>query len=144
MPATTGTHVFSTTLQVDWTGGVSYGSIAEVFRISGPGFKVGSSNMTNLNSPNAAKEKKPGFIDAGEVSIGVTWTKAVYNSAVGALRKTLNWKLIFPLVGAEVTASSVTFSGHLTGIPLEVPDDDRISHTITIDVTGLPVFTPGS
>ena len=144
MAASTGVHVFSTTLQVDWTGGVSYGSIAEVFRISGPNIKVSTTMLTNLNSPSAAREKTPGFIDGGECTFSITWTKAVINQAVGALRKKLNWKLIFPLVGAEVTASNWTFTGHLTALGNDVPEDDRIVCPLTVDITGLPVFTPGS
>ncbi len=79
------------------------------------------------------------------MTIKCTWTKAQYAVFLTNIRKALmTFKLTFPLVGAEVTASNLTFAGHISKLPLAVPEDDRITNDVTFDVSGVPVFTAGT
>lgn len=145
MPNSVGTHSYSTLLSIDPNGGTSYVAIGEVFKLALPGIKVGATEVTNLNSPGAAKEFRAGLIDGGDFTASITWTQGVYNSLLSWLRKSLmSWKITFPLVGSQVTAATVTGAGHITELPGEVPEDDRITNDLTIKVSGVVTLTLGS
>lgn len=145
MANSTATHSYSTTLGLDPTGGSSFVAVAEVTHISGPGYKVTSVDRTNLNSPSRAREFVSGFIDAGQATFTCRWTKAEYAILLSHLGTNLmNWKLTFPLVGAEVTASNIAWFGHIEELGTEVPEDDVINNDVTVKISGLPVFVAGS
>lgn len=145
MAASTGTHSYSTTFNVDPTGGSTFAAWAEVTEINGPGIKVGSTELTNLNSPNAAKEKTPGLIDAGQLTLKCNFTKVQYALMLTNLRtKGMALKITFPLVGAEITASTLTGTGFIAELGIAIPEDDRITNDVTIEWSGLPVFTAGT
>jgi hypothetical protein len=141
----TGTHSVTTTFAVDPTGGTAYATIAEVIEITGPGMNVQKTKFTNLGSPNATEEYKPGLIDPDVLTMKLNWTKAQYSTWLGQLRTPgMAWKITFPLVGAEITASTLTGKGFLTKLGLAIPDNDRITNDVEFAITGSPVFTAGS
>ena len=141
----TGTHSYGTKFSIDSTGGTSYVDLAEVLEVTGPDMNVAKTKFTNLGSPNAAEEYKPGLIDPGMLTMKLNWTKAAYSTWMPLLRTAgMSWKITFPLVGAEVTASTLTGKGFITKFGLTVPDNDRITQDVELAVTGFPVFTSGS
>jgi len=145
MANSTGVHSYSTAFAVDPAGGTTFVAQAEVKELSFPGIKISSSDRTNLSSPSAFREFVPGLGDAGEITLKLNWTKAQYNLFVSNVRKSLmGWKITFPLVGSEITASTLTGNGHWTDIGGPFPEDDIITNEVTLKVSGLPVFTQGS
>ena len=145
MANSTGTHSYGTTLGLDPAGGTSYTTVAEVIEINGEGVEVSRTKMSNLTSPNAYHEKRPGFADAGQVTFKCTWTKAQYSTFLTNIRTALMaWKVTFPLVGAESVPSTWACAGHLSKLGFAVPEDDRITNDVTVDVSGKPTFTSGT
>ena len=144
MAASTATHSYSSTIGIDATGGVTYVTAAEVREINGPGLKVTMSDRSHLVSDSAAKEKTAGFIDQGSITLKLNFTKAQYALFLTMLRKPLGIKITLPLVGGEVTASSIAGKGLLSELGQAIPEDDTITNDVTLEATGLWVFTPGS
>lgn len=145
MANSTGTHSFGTTLGMDPAGGSSYTTVVEVRKIDRSSLKVTSSSMFNLSSPSAHEEKRPGKADAGQMTLTLTWTKTQYATFLTNVRKALmTFKITYPLVGAEVTASTETFAGHIGEFGVAVPEDDAITVDVTIEISGVITFTPGT
>lgn len=145
MPNSTGTHSYGTALGLDTSGGSSYVSVAEVKKIDRSSLKVTTSSMFNLLSPSAHEEKRPGKADAGQLSLTLNFTKAQYATFLTNVRKALmSWKITYPLVGSEVTASNETFAGHIGELGVAVPEDDTITVDVTVEISGVITFTQGS
>jgi Lambda phage tail tube protein, TTP len=145
MSNSTGTHSYSSKISYDAAGGTTYTDVIEIIEMKVNGKKVPATLLTNLNSPGGAHEKRPKLIDAGTVTFTLNWTKSQYNTFLTNLRNALmGWKITFPLVGAEVTASKEEFKGHISNLGVAIPDDDRIISDVEIEVSGLPTFTQGS
>jgi hypothetical protein len=150
MGISTARHSYGTLLQVDPTGAIgtpsgTWNTISEVVDITGPGIEVTSNMVTNLSSPNAAKEKIAGLIDAKDVTFTMNFNSGQYNTLVGYLRLRKNWKIVFPLSGSEVTNATIIFIAHITKLPISFPDDNKIAcDNITLDITGLPTYSPAA
>src|SRR4051812_14033762 len=98
-------------------GFIGYGStftcdgnaIAEVKEIKGPGIKIDSVDFSSNDSPNGAREFKPGLLDGGEVSVTCDYTAAGYSALFATKRQSKTW---------AVTSSAWNFSfdGFLTSL----------------------------
>ena len=141
----TGTSSYGAKFSIDSSGGTTYVDLAEVIEITGPAMNVGKTKLTNLQSPNATEEYKPGLIDPDVITMKLNWTKAVFSTWLPLLRTPgMSWKITFPLVGAEVTPSTLAGKGFISKFGLTTPDNDRITQDVELTVSGLPVFTSGS
>src|SRR5437868_173042 len=123
MGASLGTHSYSTNFGIDPAGGTTYVNLAEVVDDNGPDIAVGSTKFTHLNSDNAFHEYKPGLGEGGNLSLKLNFAKAQFNTLLGYLRTAgMAWKITYPLVGAEVTASKLEGKGHLAKLGKAIPD----------------------
>ena len=144
MSNSTGTVSYSATFGF---GGNSFppSVLAEVIEIEGPGFKVTSVDLSNLNSPSHAREFRAGFTDAGEITLKLTFTQSAYITLLSYLNYSLQaWQITLPLVGSQSTAAKVTGYGHISSLGQAIPEDDRITNDVTIKVSGMPSFTGGA
>ncbi len=142
MGASAGRHSYGTQLQTDFAGGTTYATFAEVTDLDGPGISVSVTDLTNLNSPSATKEKTPGLIDSGQITFSCTLVPAAYVSMLGSLRKRLNYKILLPLAGAEITNGFYTFLGFFIKVPTKFPADGKLSEdSITIEISGPVTFS---
>jgi len=145
MPASTATHSCGTRLSWDTAGGTTYADIAEVIDLDGPSPKIPAADVSNLQSPNCYREKRPKMVDPGAFKAKMNFTKAQYGQLLGQVRKyPISFKISFPLIGTETTASSATWSGFIGGIGMAIPDDDRITNDVDVEVSGPITFTAGS
>ncbi len=98
--------------------------------------EVDDIDVTDMDSLEGWKEFKGGLKDGGEVE-GVFQYEEVQHSNFFAvlLGVTKAYKVLFP------DGSDVKFNGHINDISQEDPVDDKIMETVTIKVTGKPVFT---
>jgi hypothetical protein len=117
------------------TGG-GFVTVAEVKDINGPGIKVGVLKATNLLSPSFAEEKKPGWIDGGTVEVQANLTPAQYATLLATLRIQYTWRVLFS------NGSRWDFTGHIVAIASDLPLEDIIEMPFSIELTGLPTFTP--
>lgn len=100
---------------------------------------------TNLASPGASKERRPGLKDPGDVTFKILYGKANYGVLFNdwsSRTYPLYWRLVFSDIVS--TASTESNAGFVSKIAGELPQDDKILAEVTITFSGLPVFTAGS
>ena len=138
------THSYNAILEYDATiGGSSYTELGGVRNISGPKAKVTSSDATKLRSTSATREKTPGFIDEGQVSMELVFDSGTIITLRSFLRVIKQWRITFnDTLG--VSGTRQVFVGFLTELGTEVPEDDIITVPVTMDVTGVNTFTAAS
>lgn len=114
--------------------------VAEVTNISGPSVSRDSIETTHHQSTGGFREFIPGLKDAGEVSIDINWDPATTSHAdlYASLTATDNGQ--FRITFAGTPASTFTFYGHVTGFDATAPIDDRLTASVTIKLSGQPVF----
>lgn len=121
----------------------AWGQLAEVYSLSGPQNQSTVTNVTHLTSAGKAKEKVPGFLDGGQVTVRVNFSEQnladFYDRLPGATDGPpswgrYDWCIQYP------DGSQWYFQGFVQGLPVEVPEDDRITHEVTIEVSGRPIF----
>lgn len=145
MANTTGTHSYSTALSLDPAGGSSYAAVAEVIEITHDGVEVKDTDMSNLQSPTAYREFRPGMADAKTLTFKLTFTQGQYATLLSNIRtKLMSWKVTLPLVGSQVTAATLTFAGHINKLGKSIPEDDRITNDVGVKISGAITFTAGS
>lgn len=109
--------------------------------ISGVEISADTIDVTTLDSTDGYREFIGGFIDGGEVSA------EGYLSDLGTNEATL-----VTLVGADETACVITFSngatwtfdGVVTGFSTSADLEDPLSFSITVKVSGQPIFAAGT
>ena len=120
-------------------------TIAEVKDIGGPSYETGTHDVTNQSSPGAVREFISGLIDAGEVTFDVNWMpgNATHDDATGLLAAQLDRELkSFRLVWPQFTPNEqCAFEALVTGFETNSPVDDPLSASVTLKVSGLPVWT---
>ncbi len=107
--------------------------IGEVVSHDGPGGSAAVYETTHLQS--TAKEKKIGLPDEGQLTLAVNWCLATdlgqqEASDARKARTEKNFKLTFS------DDSTASFSGYVLGLSASGAVDDKVSGSITIEITG--------
>ena len=107
--------------------------IGEVVSHDGPGGSAAVYETTHLQSK--AKEKKVGLPDEGQLTLSVNWSLKtdLGQQAASVARKDRtekNFKLTFS------DDSTASFSGYVLGMSASGAVDDKVSGSITIEITG--------
>lgn len=134
---TTNTSIgYNAVFERDDTG---FSAIAEVVSITPPQMSKDTPDATHLGSPDGYREFISGLRDAGEVSLELNY---VPSDATQALLRTdfdadtsRSYRITFP------DASTITFDGFVTALSPSVPLDDKMALSVTLKVTGKPVFS---
>ena len=107
--------------------------IGEVVSHDGPGGSAAVYETTHLQS--TAKEKKVGLPDEGQLTLAVNWCLATDpgQQAASDARKDRTEKH-FKLTFSD--DSTATFSGYVLGMSASGAVDDKVSGSITIEITG--------
>lgn len=122
------------------TTGSTWVEIAKCKSISFPDFSTTAVDITNLASPDYAKEYVPGMVDAGSVTFQCEYTSATYVQLTGLVRTTKNWRITSPTGVADV----VQFSGFLTKVALAMSPDEEMVIDAELRTSGLPEVTPAA
>lgn len=119
--------------------------LAEVFSLSGLPMNPSSTKLTHLTSDFKAHEKIPGITDAGQLQAKLNYYAALMNT-IQELQPDNTasspdwdrnaWLLQLPDGGQWL------FTAFIQGSPLDVPEDDRVTIDVTLEVSGRPIFTP--
>jgi len=107
--------------------------IGEVVSHDGPGGSAAVYETTHLRS--TAKEKKVGLPDEGQLTLAVNWCLATDHGQQEASearkdRTEKNFKLTFS------DLSTASFKGYVLGMSASGAVDDKVSGSITIEITG--------
>jgi len=121
------TDANGTITPLDWI------EIGEVVSHDGPGGSAAVYETTHLRS--TAKEKKVGLPDEGQLTLAINWclkTDLGQQEASEArkARTEKNFKLTFS------DDSTASFSGYVLGMSASGAVDDKVSGSITIEITG--------
>lgn len=109
--------------------------------ISFDGMESDSIEITTHNNAvnGRAKEKMPGLIDPGDLSIEINYIAndathvAVRNAWINQTKK--NFQVLSPY------GDLITCQGYIMSLPITFPVDDSINAKVKIMLTGLPVFS---
>ena len=106
--------------------------IAEVKSISGPTMSREMIDVTSLDSTGGYREFIPSFRDGGTVTLAMLFTYAGYN----LLKTDFQSDTLKDYEILLSDGSSITFSGYVQDLPVNVTFDDAVTSDTTIKVTG--------
>ena len=117
----------------------TYTAIAEVYDITPPNETTDVIDASHMGSPD--REFVMGLTDPGETSFEMNFVPGSTSEglllAAKATRVAAKFRIVFP------NDHTWSFSGLLTGYEPAVPNDDKMTATVTIKVTGSVVRAAG-
>lgn len=136
MAATASVAGFGTTFSYLSTDPSTYTALAEVLSVTPPSISVETIDATHMGSDDGFREFIASLKDGGEVTVNLN-----YVEASATLLQTL---VLAGVEGFKITfpgSSTYTFSGIPTAFTFDdVVIDDKVAMSLTIKVTGKPVF----
>lgn len=106
--------------------------------LSGPGISV-DIDITTMNAPSGWMRFISGLKDAKEATLTMLFEKSQFADVLAALGVSDTWTITFP------DGSTFVCAGYIKDSPIpQVPQNDKIAHNVTIRLSGIPTFTPGS
>ncbi len=98
-------------------------------------------DVTSSSSPNMTRQFIAGLVDNGEASFEMLWdlgdTKDILLRAISLERNPRTYRASF---SQYTPARTITFQAFLTGYERGAPMDDKMTATVTLKVTGEPVY----
>lgn len=118
----------------DGASSEAFANIAEVNSIDGPNISVETIDVTSLDSTGGYREFIASFIDGGEVTMEMNFTRASYDDLKIILdaRAKRNFKIVLPDTGLTAFA----FSALVTALGLGIPKDDKVTSSMTLKISG--------
>lgn len=133
-------------LQYDLDNTPPYTDIAHIVSIDGPDIEVDVEEETELDNAEMGRWKEfcANFIDGGEITAEVYFTKAKYTLFLGTLlAATYHYRVVFPLLAGEASNSYIQCQGIMRRLGNTIPEKGRIKTPIGIKVSGQVFFTEG-
>lgn len=119
---------------IDPAGGTSFTDLGEVFNITPPSDTTDVVDVTHMASPNRTREFILGLNDPGECSFEMNFVPGSPSDdmiqLVKAAGTVVSCRVTFP------NAATWIFDGLLTGYAPAVPNEDKMTATVTFKVTG--------
>lgn len=112
-------------------------TIAEVKSISGPKVSLSTVDVTHLNSDNKYREYIGGLLDSGEVTFDCNFYPGDSNGQA-YLYTDMEARTLqtFVLTLPTAMATTYTFTALVTGIDLDIPEDDKVGISVTLKISG--------
>ena len=117
----------------DGAGG--WDKLAEVYNIAGPGMTRETVEVTTYDSPDGYREKIPGLKDAGQLTFTMNFRRDNYTTIKTDFDS--NDRVQYRVVLPDEDETTMTFWGLVTELPLTVPEGDRITCDVTIEISGV-------
>jgi hypothetical protein len=108
----------------------TYVKIGQTKDIKGPSIEAGEIKVTNNDSPNNSKEKRPGMADPGDMSWEIVYTPAGYTALYASVGdgNMYSFKEIF------TDGSGFVGLGFLKKAPVETKTEDE-ANMVSVEVT---------
>jgi len=118
----------------------TFADIAEVNSIEGPGMTRERYDTTSLDTSGGYRTYIGGFRDGGEITLTMNFVPTDYDLFLTDYEddEAHNYKIIW----SDPGAATMTFSAFVMNIPISTVADDKVTATITLQVTGPVTFTP--
>ena len=112
----------------------TFTSISEINSIVGPNKSRSTFDVTSLDSTGGYREFKPGFRDGGEVTLGMNFTIAGYDTMNDDFEddSSREYRITFP----NTEATTMDFDAYVTSLGIGTPLDDKITADVTLKITG--------
>jgi len=141
-----GLHGHGTSLKVsDNTAVTTVTTIGNIISISGPNHTRDSIDISTMDSTAKFREFIPGMLDAGEVTFELNYDGTAAGTANDLqLLKTNSaqyWHITFPDHTTEASKSDIYCRGFITALGHAIPFDDKVTQSVTVKLSGVPVFT---
>ena len=116
-----------------WNG-AAFVDIARVFGLSGPTMSRDVVEVTTYDSIEGYREKIGGLRDGGQITFSLNFRRSTYLIFKGDFESdtAVDYQVVLP----DTDATTMTFSGLVVELPLTVPEGDRITVDITIEISG--------
>lgn len=119
------------------SGGGVYATIANITKIRPLSQKADSIDISDHESPSRYREKVAGMLDGGSCSIDLNYdqdetTHQLLHSTLGT---TKNYRIVFP-----GTARTATFSGFIESVTPELPFDNKMTCSVSVQISGVVTF----
>ncbi|MFV0303561.1 MAG: phage tail tube protein [Paracoccus sp. (in: a-proteobacteria)] len=117
--------------------GSTYDSVAEVTRITPPGWTRNTVDATHLESPDAWAEFIAGLKTASDCSFDINWVPSLADPLLAAFNAgSGDFQLLFPS-----GALALQFTGIVTTFqPGEISPEGKLSASLTVKPSGAPVL----
>lgn len=130
------------------TGTTTSGTLTNVTNIAGLDGETEVIDVTSHDSGSAYREKVASFLDSGQVTLDVNFdpNQTTHRATSGGIlwlkdqRINAPWKITFP----GTPAHYVSFTAFVKSAPFEAPFDDKLSMSITLEVSGPATWTYGT
>jgi predicted secreted protein len=124
-----------------WNGN-SWDALGEVTEITGPGMSRSIIDTTHLATEGGYRTFITGFRDAGTLSLTMNFGRETYELLKADFESNdpSDYELILP----DEDKTSFEFSGLVTEIPLSIPTDDKITNSVTIQISGQVTINSGA
>lgn len=123
----------------------TYQLLAERVSLGGPSLARDAPDVSHMDSPGGWREFIPGLKDGGEISVEGNFvpTDASQNADTGVLNEFESdvrghWRITFPNTGSPPVQWE--FDAIMTGFELDMPNDDKLTFTATLKVSGQPTL----
>ena len=141
-----GIHGHGASLKVcDTTAFTTVTTVGNITSIGGPNQARDTIEKSSMDSTNKWREFIGGMIDAGEMSADINYDGSSGGDAnlLDALKTngTQYWKITFNDHTTEASKSNFYCKGFITGLGHAIPFDDKITQSVTIKLSGTPVYT---
>jgi len=125
-------------------GGTAGTAVANITNIRGPGLKADTIDLSAHDSASAYRDKGAGLLDAGQVTLDINFdpNAATHKNAAGGLRDdfegraAVSWAIEYPTTPAAFDV----FSAFVVGFEPDAPHDDKVTATVTLEITGAPTL----
>lgn len=138
----------------DWAEGTPLGApgdlvwraVGEVIDADGIAIQPSTTRLTHLRSPGKAHEKVPGFKDGGQLRLRFNYHKKLFAALLTLVPGDANTPDTPPDWGrksfavAKPDGGTYYLRGFVAGNPITIPEDDRITIELTIEIHGLPTY----
>lgn len=124
-----------------WTNG-DWSPIAEVRAIVGPAMSKDTINVTSLDTAEGYNEFTSGFINGGEISLALSFTRENYELFKQDFESADSQYYGILLPDDEETF--IDFIGLVTEVPIGITSDDKIDVNVKIQVSGVLEVEPSS
>ena len=109
-----------------------------------PGMEADDIETTHLLSPDRFKEYEAGRADGGEVELKVQFEKVEAERVYSLFKIKRGFKITVNDAVLPANRSSFKFDGYIKNIAPEAAAEGAVETTITIKVSGKPVFAKGT
>lgn len=141
--ATSAISAFGTLLKIgDGATSEAFTTIAEVRDISGPGFELGTTEVT-AHDGDGWREFVATLLDGGEISFDINFgpAEATHDYDGGLLQDMVNkTRRNFQLVFPDTATTTWTLPAFVTNFAPNEPVDGELSASVTLKVTGQPTL----